>query len=115
MHRFLLYLDVQSLMLASPDWKRKFDRLDEPGRRDLLAQYQDMLMKSTVDQDIQTVPQDFTILNTQYTPSRGTVTVEERFRYRDYTEVKQYTYNLTRRDRVWMITGYEVANVRTTQ
>ncbi len=115
MHRFLLYLDVESLMLASPDWKRRYDRLDEPGRRDLLAQYQDMLMKSTVDQDIQTVPQDFTILNTQYTASRGSVTVEERFRYRDYTEVKQYTYNLTRRDRVWMITGYEVANVRTTQ
>ncbi len=115
MYRFLLYLDVQSLMLQSPDWKRKWDRLDEPGRRDLLTQYQSMLMKSTVDQDIQVVPQEYTILNTQYTPTRGTVTVEEHFRYRDYTEVKEYTYELTKRDQVWMITGYDVANVRTTQ
>ena len=67
-----------------------------------------------VDKDIQVVPQEYTILNTQYTASRATVTVEMKFRYRDYTEVKEYTYHLERRDRVWMITEYEVANVRTT-
>jgi len=115
MHRFLLYLDVESLMLGSPEWKRKHDRLDEPGRRALLAEYQDQLGRSVVDEDIQVVPSEFSILNTQYTPFRGTVTVEMKFKYRDYTEVKEYTYHLVRRDKVWMITAYEVVNVRTTQ
>ena len=115
MHRFVLYLDVERLMLTSPEWKRKYDRLDEAGRRELVAQYQDQLGRSVVDQDIQVVPSEFTVLNTQYTPSRATVTVEMKFKYRDYSEVKEYTYHLTRRDRVWMITDYEVMNLRTTQ
>jgi hypothetical protein len=114
MQRFLLYLDVPTLMLASPEWKRRYDRLDEPGRRALAAQYQQELLKSAVDQDINVVPTEFTILNTQYTPVRATVVAELKFKYRDYTEVKEYTYQLSRRDKVWMIVGYEVANVRTT-
>ncbi len=115
MHRFLLYLDVESLMLGSAEWKRKYDRLDEAGRRELVAQYQQQMLKSVVDQDIQVVPSEFAILNTQYTPAKAVVTVEMKFKYRDYSEVKEYTYHLTRRDRVWMITDYEVMNLRTTR
>jgi hypothetical protein len=115
MHRFLLYLDVERLMLTSPEWKRRYDRLDETGRRDLVARYQDLLVKGSVDEDIQVVPSEFAILNTQYTPARATVSVEMRFRYRDYSEVKEYTWHLDRRDRVWMIVDYEVMNLRTTQ
>ncbi len=115
MHRFLLYLDVERLMLTSPEWKRKYDRLNETGRRELVAQYQEQLTKGVVDQDIQVVPNEFTVLNTQYTPSKAAVTVEMRFKYRDYSEIKEYTYHLTRRDKVWMITDYEVMNLRTAQ
>ena len=37
----------------------------------------------------------------------------EKFRQRDFTELKRFTYNLTRRDRIWLITGYETVNLGT--
>jgi hypothetical protein len=41
------------------------------------------------------------------------VQVLEKFRQRDFTELKRYTYYLTRRDRIWLITGYETVNLGT--
>ena len=66
-----------------------------------------------MDEDILVIPQEFEILNTQYTPSQGTVTVIEKFAYPDYTEVKEYTYYLERRENIWLIVNYEVMNIGT--
>ena len=114
--RFFLYLDVESLMLQSAEWRRRHERLSEEGRRDLVAEYRAELRKQAVDQGsgdegIILKPSEFEILNTQYTPTEGTVTVLEKFRYRDFAEVKEYTYYLERRGRLWVITSYEVMNL----
>ena len=111
MARFFLYLDVESLMLQSPEWKRRYDRLPEEGRRQLVAAYRAELSQETIDEDILIKPTEFEILITQYTPTEGTVTVREKFAFSDYTELKEYTYYLERRDRHWMITNYEVMNL----
>ena len=56
------------------------------------------------------MPHSFDILKTAYSPSEATVIVRERFKQRDYTELKEYTYRLIRQDRVWLVTGYTVVN-----
>jgi hypothetical protein len=66
-----------------------------------------------VDGDIVLIPTAFSILETRYTPFAATVLVTEKFAQRDYTEVKRFTYSLTRRDRIWLITGYEAVNLGT--
>jgi hypothetical protein len=39
--------------------------------------------------------------------------VLEKFKYPDYTELKQYTYLLKRSDRYWIIYDYEIKNLGT--
>ena len=108
--RFFRYVDVESLMLQSPEWKRKYDLSGQEVRRQLVAAYMEELAKEIVDEDIQMKPDSFRILSTQYTPTEGTVIVEEKFAYSDFTEVKQYTYYLQRRERYWEIKNYTVTN-----
>ncbi len=66
-----------------------------------------------MDNDIALVADDFEIQQTSYTPFEGTVQVLEKFKERDFTELKRFTYSLTRRGRIWLITGYEAVNLGT--
>ena len=52
-------------------------------------------------------------MKTSYTPSEATVIVMERFRHTGFTEVKEYTYYLSRTDRVWTVYDYSVKNLGT--
>jgi len=111
--RFFLYLDVKSLLMNNPEWRVRYEKLPEEGRLRLLEDYTQALKKNAVDQDILVIPQAFEILKTSYSPFEGEVEVLSKFKYPDYTELKQYTYHLERKDRFWMITDYEVQNLGT--
>jgi hypothetical protein len=111
--KFFLYIDLESLYRSMPSRDESFRRLSEERQQAALAQYKKGLMAETVDEDILVIPSSFDILETTYTPFRGTVTVLERFRYPDYTEVKKYTWYLERRDTIWLITDYEIVNLGT--
>ena len=111
--KFFLYLDLESLYRSLPSRDERFRRLSEEAQQAALEQYKKGLMAQTVDRDILVVPSSFEILETTYTPFRGTVSVLERFRYTDYTEIKRYTYYLERRDRIWLVTDYEIVNLGT--
>ncbi len=111
--KFFLYLDLESLYQASPPRRESYRRLSEENRRAALEGYRRQLMAQVVDNDIVLIPSEFEVQETRYTPFEATVQVLERFRQRDYTELKRFTYALTRRDRIWLITGYETVNLGT--
>jgi hypothetical protein len=63
-----------------------------------------------VDGDIVTVPVDFQVLETRYQESKGSVRVLQKFDYRSFRLLKEYVYELLRRDGIWRIVGYTVLN-----
>jgi len=111
--KFFLYLDLESLLRRNPAREREYLRLSEEDRRDMLQEYKDQLKNERVDGDIVVIPQDFSIIKTTYTPTEGTVKVRMEFEYPNYTEIKEYTYYVRRRDDVWFIYDYEVRNLGT--
>ena len=66
--------------------------------------------RTAKSEDIIYVPVSYTIIKTWYTQDHGEVIVTEKFKYEDLTEIKNYTYKLTKIDDIWMITDYIVIN-----
>ena len=112
-NKFFLYLDTQSLMLQNPDARRRFDRSSEAERLQMVDDFHSALQARETPDEILLIPYSYEIVETRYTPERGAVDVIERFRNPDFIEVKQFTYNLERRDGVWMIISYDVRNLGT--
>ncbi len=111
--KFFLYLDLESLYTQSPGRAESYRRMSEENRRKALADFRRQLSSQVVDTDIVLIPTDFQILQTSYTPFEATVLVTEKFKQRDFTEVKRFTYYLTRKDRIWLIGRYETVNLGT--
>lgn len=111
--KFFLYLDIESLLKKDPDRRRRYERLSESERLAMLENYKNSLIKEKTGEDILLIPDSFSIIQTEYTPERGTVLVEQKFVYSDYTEVKRYTYYLYNRDGIWYIEDYTVENIGT--
>ena len=107
--RFFLYLDLET-MLQRRDavQRRRYLAENEAGRQRMVNEYRQNLMNSTVDGDIVVVPTSFEILRTVYNNLEGTVIVLQRFRYSNFTELRQYTYDLEKRDDFWTIVNYSV-------
>jgi len=111
--KFILYLDLESLYLNNPSRAEAYRGMSEDKRQDAIARYKDQLKKETVDIDILVIPSEYEIKQTSYTALEAEVTVEEKFQYRDYVEIKEYTYYLERRDNIWVVTDYEIVNLGT--
>lgn len=109
-NEFFLYLDVERLLKANPERKRIYDRESDDGRRRMLETYRADLMNSVVDADIAVIPSSFEIIETRYGSSRGTVIVLEKFAYTDFHLLKEYTYDVEKRDDIWYIVSYKVLN-----
>ncbi len=110
---FFLYLDLASLYQSTQARRESYRRLSDESQRAALEAFRRQLMEKVVDNDIAQIPADFQVQRTSYTPFEATVQVIEKFKERDFTEVKRFTYELTRRERIWLITGYEVVNLGT--
>jgi len=111
--KFFLYLNLESLYRRNPKRESQYQRQSEEKQRQALSQFRKELQKEVVDRDILLVPSSFEILKTSYTPYKATVIVKAKFKLPDFTEVKQYSYYLTRKDRFWLITGYDIINLGT--
>ena len=109
-NEFFLYLDLESLMNRDETRKRAYDRESDEGRRRLIEGYKADLRTNVVDLDIVTIPASFEIVDTRYSANHGTVRVIEKFDYHSYMMVKEYDYELVRRDNIWYIVGYSVLN-----
>jgi len=109
-NEFFLYLDVERLLKANADKSRSYDRESDDGRRRMLSAYRADLMDSLVDTDIVVIPSSFEIVETRYGTSYGTVVVMQKFDYDGFKMLKEYTYELERRDDIWFIVAYTVRN-----
>jgi hypothetical protein len=111
--RFLLYLDLESLLRQSPDRDRRYQRSSEEERLRQVEQYRQDLMRENVDPDILLRPSSFEVERTSYTRDEAQVSVRSSFVFPDYTEWKRYTYRLQRSEGVWVIVAYDVRNLGT--
>ncbi len=109
-NEFFIYLDLEGLLSRDPARKTAYDRESDEGRRRMVERFRADLMRGTVDQDIITIPYDFSIIDTKYTPSAGQVRVLERFKYPGYLQRSEFTYYLRRSDDIWYIYDYSVTN-----
>lgn len=112
-NRFLLYLDVESLLRANPARERRYLRLSEEERQREVQEFREQLQQQTVEDTINVVPDSYEIVRTSYTPTEGRVVALLRFRYDTFTEIKEYTYFLRRESGYWEIYDYSVTNVGT--
>lgn len=112
-NRFFLYLDLESLLRASPDRERRYIRLSEDEQQQALEQFRQELRAERLEEAILVIPDDFEMVRTSYTQNQAEVVVDMRFEYDDYTEIRRYTYRLERRNSVWLITNYDVTNLGT--
>jgi hypothetical protein len=111
--RFFLYLDIETMLANDSVRRRRWVAEGEEGRRRMLEQYRQELRESTTDGTISNIPTEYTIERTQYNSTDGTVTVLQKYRSRNFTEVKRYTYLLQRKDDIWAIVDYSVVNLGT--
>lgn len=109
-NEFFLYLDVERLFKANPDRARAYNRESDDGRRRMISAYKAELMLSRVDTDIVVIPSSFEIKETRYGPSYGKVTTLQKFAYDGFSLLKEYIYELERRDDIWYIVEYTVIN-----
>ncbi|AEJ61469.1 hypothetical protein Spith_1199 [Spirochaeta thermophila DSM 6578] len=111
--RFFLFIDLEALYTRDRTRRQRYLNAAEEDRIRLLEEFKKGLTQQVVDQDIVLIPQEFEIVKTEYTSREGSVRVIEKFRYPTYTEVKEYTYSLQKRDGIWYIVDYTVQNLRT--
>lgn len=111
--KFFLYLNMEKMLARDGASARQWQAESEEGRLRMLANYRNVLQKSTIDGDIASIPMDFKIERTSYDGGSGTVVVLERFKVGDYISRKRYTYYLEKEDSYWQIVDYVVLNLGT--
>jgi hypothetical protein len=92
---------------------RKFNAENEEGRRRMINTYKQNLQSAVIDGDIAVIPTSFNVLKTQYNSDEATVVVLQRYRYPNYTELREYTYRLEKKDNFWVIVNYSVQGMGT--
>lgn len=111
--QYFLYMDVEQLMKRNGEMERRYNIASADERRRMLEAYKSDLMQNRIDHDVIAVPESFQIQTTTYSPTAGSVTVEEKFKYPNYREVKKYVYKVRQRDGIWQIYDYTVTNLGT--
>lgn len=111
--KFLLYLDIEQLMLQNRLKEAEYRRSSEEERIRMVRKYRELLMSEEVDNEILLKPVNFTIEKTVYTPQTAEVRVSKEFRYPDYTEIRHYRYYLHRPEGYWTIYKYQVMGQET--
>jgi hypothetical protein len=111
--KFFLYLDLETMYSQDAARHRKWLAESEEGRRRLIDQYRMELQNSVTDGTISVIPTSFVMEQTEYNNFEGTVTVLERFKNNNFTELKRYKYFVRLKDNIWTITDYSVLNLGT--
>jgi hypothetical protein len=112
--RFFLYLDLEAMMQAQDAARqRKWLNESEQGRRRMIEQFRQELQTPVTDGTISVIPTSFEIERTQYNSFEGSVTVLQKYRNNNYTELKRYIYLMRQKDNIWTIADYSVINMGT--
>ena len=111
--QYFLYMDLESLLKRNNTLAKKYAAGSAEERERLLASFKADLMQSKIENDIIAVPEKFVIEKTSYTPTEGSVTVMEWFKYPNFSEIKRYNYKVRQREGIWQIYDYTVVNLGT--
>jgi hypothetical protein len=111
--KFFLYLDLEAMLSRDAVRKRKWLAEGEEGRRRMVEDYRQELRGSLIDGDIAVIPSEYVMERTQYNNFEGTVTVLEKFKSANFTELRRYTYQLRQKDNIWTIVDYSVIKLGT--
>ena len=111
--QYFLYMDVESLVQRNPSLKKKYISGSAEERERMIQSFKGDLMQSRIENDIVAVPESFQIEKTTYSPTEGSVTVIEWFKYPNFSEKKRYTYKVWQREGIWKIYDYTVVNLGT--
>ena len=111
--KFFLYLDLEAMLSQDGARQRAWLAESEEGRRRMVALYRQELQNSVTDGSISVIPSEFEIERTQYNSFEGSVSVLQKFRNVNFTELKRYTYYLRLMDNIWTIVDYTVINLGT--
>jgi hypothetical protein len=109
-NEYFLYLDLSSLLCRDQDAKRRYDSESDEGRRQMVERFRADLRTSATASDLILQPYYYELLETRYTEAKGFVSVLEKFKNGQLRMVREYTYELARRDEVWYIVDYTVFN-----
>jgi hypothetical protein len=109
-NEFFLYIDLEALLSRDDDKRLIYQRESDEGRRRMIERFKTDLQASMAENDIATIPYSFDVIETRYSPGKGYVRVLEKFQFQQLRLVKEYTYELVRRDDIWFIVGYSVMN-----
>ncbi len=112
-NKFLLYIDLEGLYLRSQTNSERYRRLSQKDRILEIDRYRDLLKQEIVDTDIVMIPWEYKIMRTSYTDFEAEVKVTEKFKFADFTEIKEYNYYLHRDNGIWYIYDYDVRNMGT--
>ena len=111
--QYFLYMDVESLIQRNPSLKKKYITVSAEERQRMIQSFKGDLMQSRIENDIVAVPESFLIEKTTYSPTEGSVTVIEWFKYPNFSEKKRYTYKVKQHEGIWKIYDYTVVNLGT--
>ncbi len=111
--QYFLYMDLESMLERNPTLKKRYASVSADERVRMLQSFKSDLMQSRIENDIIAVPESFQIEKTSYSPTEGTVTVIEWFKYPNFSEKKRYTYKVRQREGYWQIYDYNVVNLGT--
>lgn len=111
--QYFLYMDLENLLKRNNTLAKKYTAGSAEERERLLASFKADLMQSKIENDIIAVPEKFVIEKTSYTPTEGSVTVMEWFKYPNFSEIKRYNYKVRQREGIWQIYDYTVVNLGT--
>ena len=111
--QYFLYMDIESMLQRNPSLKKRYASVSADERIRMIQSYKSDLMQARIENDIIAVPEAFKIEKTSYSPTEGTVTVIEWFKYPNFSEKKRYTYKVRQREGYWQIYDYNVVNLGT--
>ena len=109
-NEFFLYIDLEALLRRSAELGRAYARESDDGQRKMLEKFKLDLEGLRSETAMVTLPADFEIIETRYTASTGFVRVTEKFAEKGFKSIKEYEYELRRREEIWYIVGYTVVN-----
>jgi len=111
--RYILYLDPKAMLLENADISRRYYSENETGRLTMVNDYIQNLRNAFFLNDNSDIPSSFEILRTEYNNNKGIVSVMQKFRMSNYTELKLYRYFLEKRDNFWIIVNYTTQGMGT--
>ena len=111
--QYFLYMDLESLLKRNNTLAKKYAAGSAEERERILASFKADLMQSKIENDIIAVPEKFIIEKTSYTPTEGSVSVMESFKYPNCSEITRYNYKVRQREGIWQIYDYTVVNLGT--